>query len=313
MYIQVKMEDKSVLYGKSKTTPTIKNNIVHPLEGDFEIYTGARYIPVPKQPVNLPYGILGLCTKGHITLNVYLHELHLTAGQLLVLLPGELVSIKEKSEDFEMDYFLVSQTMINDTLDGIPHISPFFFMHMRRKYYYVLSDCERRRYSDYFRLVYDREEPIDNLYMREYLINILRLFYLDLYNNYNTNILSVISSSAARKEKLTYDFFLLLMEHCRENREIAFYANKLFITPKYLTLIIKEISGRSAKDWIVDYIVLEIKALLKNSLFNIQEITVKTNFSNQASLGRFFRKHTGMSPSEYRISSKNKKMVKSLS
>ena len=57
-----------------------------------------------------------------------------------------------------------------------------------------------------------------------------------------------------------------------------------------------------SKDWIVEYIVLEIKALLKNTNMNIQEIAVKTNFANQSSLGRFFRKHTGMSLSQYRMS-----------
>ena len=69
-----------------------------------------------------------------------------------------------------------------------------------------------------------------------------------------------------------------------------------------LTMVIKEVSGKSAKDWIVEYIVLEIKALLKNTNMNIQEIAVKTNFANQSSLGRFFRKHTGMSLSQYRMS-----------
>ena len=64
----------------------------------------------------------------------------------------------------------------------------------------------------------------------------------------------------------------------------------------------KETSGKSAKDWIVEYIILEIKALLKNTSLNIQEIAIKTNFANQSSLGRFFRKHTGMSLSQYRMS-----------
>ena len=67
-------------------------------------------------------------------------------------------------------------------------------------------------------------------------------------------------------------------------------------------MVIKEVSGKSAKDWIVEYIVLEIKALLKNTNMNIQEIAVKTNFANKSSLGRFFRKHTGMSLSQYRMS-----------
>ena len=61
------------------------------------------------------------------------------------------------------------------------------------------------------------------------------------------------------------------MKHFKENKDVAFYADKLCITSKYLTMVIKEVSGKSAKDWIVEYIVLEIKALLKNTNMNIQE------------------------------------------
>lgn len=75
---------------------------------------------------------------------------------------------------------------------------------------------------------------------------------------------------------------------------------KYFQNLKYLPLSVYP--SNIHKDWIVEYIVLEIKALLKNTNMNIQEIAVKTNFANQSSLGRFFRKHTGMSLSQYRMS-----------
>ena len=65
---------------------------------------------------------------------------------------------------------------------------------------------------------------------------------------------------------------------------------------------LKETSGKSPKDWIIDYSLLEIKELLKNSSLNIQEITIRTKFLNQSALGRFFKRHTNMSPSEYRES-----------
>ena len=66
--------------------------------------------------------------------------------------------------------------------------------------------------------------------------------------------------------------------------------------------VVKETSGKSPKDWIIDYSLLEIKELLKNSSLNIQEITIRTKFLNQSALGRFFKRHTNMSPSEYRES-----------
>lgn len=79
------------------------------------------------------------------------------------------------------------------------------------------------------------------------------------------------------------------MLYYKENREVAFYADKLCITSKYLSAVIKEVSGKTAKDWIIEYMVLEIKALLKNSTLNIQQIATKTNFCKSVITGTLFQ------------------------
>ena len=142
-----------------------------------------------------------------------------------------------------------------------------------------------------------------DVYRRELITHLLRYLYLELFNAYQKESALMTVREDTRKEELANKFFGLIMKHFKENKDVAFYADKLCITSKYLTMVIKETSGKSAKDWIVEYIILEIKALLKNTSLNIQEIAIKTNFANQSSLGRFFRKHTGMSLSQYRMSS----------
>lgn len=81
---------------------------------------------------------------------------------------------------------------------------------------------------------------------------------------------------------------------------MAFYADKLCITPQYLTRIIQEVNGLSARELLADHIVLEIKSLLRDANLEIKEIVRQTGFANQSSLSRFFRRYTGMSPTEYR-------------
>ena len=85
-------------------------------------------------------------------------------------------------------------------------------------------------------------------------------------------------------------------------RSVAFYAGKLFISPKYLSLIIKESTGKSATDVIDSYVVLEAKNLLRFSGKNIQQVAYELNFPNQSSFGKYFKHLTGMSPSEYQRS-----------
>ena len=121
-----------------------------------------------------------------------------------------------------------------------------------------------------------------------------------LNNHYKVNSLDSTATIDVHKKELTHKFFQLVMSNYKVNRSVTFYANSLCITPKYLTMVVKEVSGKSAKDWITEYMILELKGLLTNSTLNIQEIVEKTQFSNQSSLGRFFRRHTGLSPLQYR-------------
>lgn len=267
---------------------------------NFQIHLGAKHIPIQRQLYHLQFGILGLCTKGTASIDIYMQEYTIRQGGLIVILPNQLVSMKEKSRDFTMNYFIVSQSLINDVISDVSRVSPLFFLQIRRKHYYDLTEDEYFRFDTYYKLIHNRMKSDSCSYEENYIINTLTLFYLDLYNNFRSSLTSTKSVYDTRKEKLVYDFFLLIMENYKENREVAFYADKLCITPKYLSTVIRKVSARSAKDWIVEYIMLEIKYMLKSSDLNIQEIAVQTNFSNQASLGRFFRKHTNMSPSEYR-------------
>ncbi|MDH6310233.1 AraC-like DNA-binding protein [Dysgonomonas sp. PFB1-18] len=292
------MVSESIYEDRDKT---LLNETIYTLDDDFKIFINSKSISIPKSPIYHPMGILGICLEGNASIKVHQQEYRIENGGLLVILPGQVISLNTKSNDFRISYFIISESLINDVLSGISRLSPLFFIHIRKEYYYKLAKDEIYRYNEYHNLIYSRLTSGNDSFQKEFIVNTLRLFYLDLYNNYKNSLLSPDFARDSRKEQLAYSFFLLIMKHYKENREVTFYAKKLFITPKYLSAVIKEVSGRAAKDWITEYILLEIKSLLKTSPLNIQEIAVRTKFSNQASLGRFFRKHTGVSPSEYRV------------
>lgn len=88
----------------------------------------------------------------------------------------------------------------------------------------------------------------------------------------------------------------VLARHYMQQRSVGFYAGQLNLTPKYLTTIIRKTSGRTAVQWIDDYVVLEAKNLLKYSTMSIQEISYYLNFPNQSFFGKYFKNHTGMTP-----------------
>jgi AraC-like DNA-binding protein len=103
-----------------------------------------------------------------------------------------------------------------------------------------------------------------------------------------------------KKDELFNSFYRLVLQHYKDSREVGFYADKLCVAPKYLSAVIKETTGKSAFEWITDYVLLEAKSLLKSTNMTIQQISDELNFANQSFFGKYFKRLTGMSPSEYK-------------
>ncbi len=98
------------------------------------------------------------------------------------------------------------------------------------------------------------------------------------------------------------EFIVHLSKHYKEQRTVGFYAEKMSLSPKYFTTVIKRASGHTVAEWIDHYVILEAKNLLKFSTMNVQEIAYSLNFPNQSFFGKYFKQHTGMSPSQHKKS-----------
>lgn len=109
-------------------------------------------------------------------------------------------------------------------------------------------------------------------------------------------------SPGNRPSNYVSEFIRLLQLHYMSERSVSFYADKLFISPKYLSLLVKKTTGRSASRWIDDRVIMEARNLLRYSNKNIQQVAYMLNFSNQSSFGKYFKHLTGMSPTEYQKS-----------
>lgn len=107
------------------------------------------------------------------------------------------------------------------------------------------------------------------------------------------------SRPRSRRTAYVRQFMQLVQKHHRRERAVAFYAERLYISPKYLSLIVKESTGRSAGQWIDDMVVLEAKNLLRFSGKNVQQVAYELNFANQSAFGKYFKHLTGLSPTQY--------------
>ncbi len=105
-----------------------------------------------------------------------------------------------------------------------------------------------------------------------------------------------------RRATYVRTFLGLVRDNHRRERSIGFYADRMFISPKYLSLIIKEATGKSAAEWIDQYVIQEAKNLLRYSGKNVQQIAYELNFTNQSSFGKYFKHITGLSPTQFQNS-----------
>ena len=103
-----------------------------------------------------------------------------------------------------------------------------------------------------------------------------------------------------RKEEYAEQFLSDLSKNHKRERSVKFYADRLHITPKYLSGIVREVSGRLASEWIEEVVINEAKNMLSNTSMTIQEISDELNFSNQSFFGKYFKEHTGISPKAFR-------------
>ena len=103
-----------------------------------------------------------------------------------------------------------------------------------------------------------------------------------------------------RGEVIFEEFMELVRQYSKQERNVRFYARRLNITPKYLSTVSKDVSGKTAARWIDEAVILEAKSLLRYSGMSIQEIAYHLNFSTQSFFGKYFKQHTGYSPSRFK-------------
>lgn len=105
-----------------------------------------------------------------------------------------------------------------------------------------------------------------------------------------------------RNEEIFESFMELLAQHHSTERNLSYYAEKIGITTNYLSKLVKEYSGKTAVEWINEYVILEAKTMIKHTQYTIQEIAYKLNFPSPSFFGKYFKRLTGISPKSYKNS-----------
>jgi AraC-like DNA-binding protein len=267
------------------------------IENDFYISLQHNDLPVSFSPSRINACLVCVCLAGYAEIEVDLLSYRLIPNDIIVVFPGQILACNEKSGDFTIAYFSFSNQLIDDILYRFP---TEFIEFLRESVKYHLPEAEKENIvREYFSVLNSKFRDTENVCSNEIILNLLHNFYMDLYSKVIKKNVNINSRQRKHKTVMQEEFFRLVKTHT-EIREVAFYAGKLCITPKYLSIITKESTGTSAKELIDKFAITELKLQLKSSASPLKEIAANLNYPSEAFLCKFFKKHVGITPSHYR-------------
>lgn len=274
---------------------------INVIDDDIAIFDTASIISLFDGPSKLEIAGVGLCLEGRSCINISLHDYEMVPGRMMVALPDQIIENKEASDDFKAIFIAVSKKL----LEVLPRMGDILslFLFLKDRPYLDITQMEQEVFEEYHSLIWKKIKNESNIYRRDSVLGLMHSFFYELCNIFRMHAPSIppaIAQHKSRKEFIFEHFYQMLSKSYQSERSVKFYAEQLCLTPKHLSGVIKEVSGKTVGEWIDEFVILEAKALLNSSSMNIQEISDRLNFANQSFFGKYFKHYTGMSPKGYR-------------
>lgn len=249
-------------------------------------------------PFKISFTLLLFCRQGRMRIRVNLNDYVMAANDLLLLLPNSIGECLEISDDcraamiafsnidyipkIELDKLLMQKVDVSNHYKG--SLDAHDTQEFVALYTQLWEKMENPRYSQ-FRTV------IINSYVQIFFCNVLSIVLLQTMER---------AERPQNRSMQLYDRFIKeVRQHYARERSISYYADRLCVTPKYLSQVIYRVSGRYAGDWIRDYVIFEARALLKSGEYTVQQVSEMLHFPNPSFFGKYFKASTGLSPLKY--------------
>ncbi|MDR1054387.1 MAG: AraC family transcriptional regulator [Prevotellaceae bacterium] len=243
-----------------------------------------------------------LVCRGEMHLNIDYLAYQLKKNMILTLIDLHITENINMSSDFMGYHILVSKDLLSESLRDVRSF-PIPMEPMCTQPIKTISDNELKLLLGIIDRMVNYIKNENHVFQQNLVRSELNIFVFEIIAILVKNARATISKSDLnRKDKIIGEFIRLLLQNFKEKHKVSFYSNKLHITPEYLSKIMKVFSGKTVNKWICDALVAEAKILLRRPRVTVQQVADILNFSDQSSFSKFFKKHTGKSPLEYKNS-----------
>ncbi len=244
-----------------------------------------------------------LCRKGEADILLDNHSFHIEAGVLCLYTPYTFIRIIRHTDNIEGCLMEGELDTIQSALSNIPAAERFA---IRSHPCVKLGTAECQRLEQAVEMLTARTELLRKAEkprsvrllhtLVQALLQALCLEVLEIYFNCTT----IEELPQNREEKIFNRFLMSVFRNCSEERSVTFYAREQHLSPNYLSTIVKNQSGRTAIQWIETFTLLQAQHYLLQTRLSIKEIAYQLHFPDQSVFGRYFKKHCGVSPTDYR-------------
>ena len=269
--------------------------------GECIAANSASEMEIFRFPSRLNALIIGVGTKGETSLTSNLQEFRLKKDSLFIFSPKHILQVQSNNR-FKAHLIVIAPDFLKRINIDTKRMMPLF-LQFGSLPCMELTHAESQSLRSFISMVEQELKGSETDFSSVIIGGLIAATIYkvgDILTHYLTEHPEVDSPIHNRAEEYFRQFTELLGEHYKHERSVGFYARQLCITPKYLTTLIKRISGKSVSEWIDNYVILEAKTLLKYSNMSVQEIAYYLNFPNQSFFGSYFKRNAGMSPSQYK-------------
>lgn len=264
---------------------------------DIRVFQTLDELPDLKFPVRIDGACMVVCRQGIVEAGVDVTRRHLRASDIMVLKPGHLLTSLSTSSDFRGFFITATRERLTSLFPNIGYL-PLLSLKFNENPVIRLSDDELKALSLVHDLLRDHLGGNQRPFHSQALVSLCEVLFYKTLGIYASR--TDMATRTSRREQLLSTFMQLLESNFRSERSVTFYADRLFVTPKHLSAVLKEIDGNSTRQWIDRRVIQEAKVMLRNSGLNIQEISSQLHFANQSFFGKYFKHLTGRSPRDYR-------------
>ncbi|WP_343679673.1 AraC family transcriptional regulator [Chryseobacterium arthrosphaerae] len=259
----------------------------------------ANYIIKPNIPYRSDYFCIFMVQEGSVSFRLDDRGYQVSKGDIVFCPIAETFWVDHIADDYHAKYIFFSVDFISEA--GFNYKSNNVLKSLSSDPAHIVRnepDLYRRMdfHLDELKALNNKEK--DNYYFNEMIWHHFSLVIYEIDNYFKK--IEKPHLVTHREDELTASFFKLVQEYFKEEHNVQFYADKLFISRKYLTKVINKTTFKSPRDVIHQVLAVEARLLLRNPNLNVNEVAAQLKFSDQASFSKFFKKHTGRSPLEYR-------------